>query len=98
MWKEGEPAQARYHALLEVGGKVYPFYTLELNQLFSRAHDLGEYLRQEGIKEYCLINGYRLVDTPREKNARCPCDFLTKEESEQFKETLERVLKRSYGK
>ncbi len=49
-WKEGELAQARYHALLEVGGKVYHFYTLELELLFSRAHDLGEYLHQEGIK------------------------------------------------
>ncbi len=56
------------------------------------------YVPIQEIKEYCLINGYRLVDTPREKNARCPCDFLTREESEQFKETLERVLKRSDGK
>ncbi len=92
LWKEGEPAKARYHLFVRLEDSVHSFYSLELNEILVQAERYSRILQQKGIRDYKITHGWGLVNTPSENNVPCPSDYLTLEERTQIESVIEKYL------
>ncbi len=93
LWKEGEPAKARYHLFVRLEDYVHSFYSLEFDEILVQAERYSRILQQKGVRDYKITHGWGLVNTPSENNVPCPSDYLTLEQRAQVEEVVRKYLR-----